>query len=330
MLGFTQDEVNTLAQETGIVPQSIDIDIEKYYNGYLFSMAGKERVYNPAMVLFYFYQIKSLPPEMIQIVDPNLRTDYQRLKLLVLNEDNRKKLLEITKDRGIYSRIAVQFSIDSMHDDANFVSLLYYMGLLTIDPDDKSRGLHLKIPNYSVQTLYWEYIYKLTLDVDDDVLAHPAEQRDSILSLAYDGELEPYIKYISENIFVRLSNRDLIKFDEKYIKIMLLNGLFQSELYFTTSERETQGGYVDMYLERNPAQQTVKYEWVWELKYIKESDVEKAGDDAVAKAVSAAIEEARTQIARYQVDPHFAGRTDVKYAVLVFIGKKRYILKEIM
>jgi CO dehydrogenase/acetyl-CoA synthase epsilon subunit len=74
---------------------------------------------------------------------------------------------------------------------------------------------------------------------------------------------------------------------------------------------------------------TVKYEWVWELKYLKESDVEKTGDDGVAKAVSAAIEEARTQIARYQADPHFAGRTDVKYAVLVFIGKKRYVLKEI-
>jgi hypothetical protein len=329
MLGFTLDEVNTLAQDTGIAPQSIDIDIEKYYNGYLFSMAGKERVYNPAMVLFYFYQIRSLPPDMVQIVDPNLRTDYQRLQLLLTNEKNHKRLLAVAKDNGIYSEIAMQFSMDSMHDDEYFVSLLFYMGLLTVDKMDDIGGVRLKIPNYSVRTLYWEYIWKLTLDVDSDVMTDVYEMREAINALAFRGELEPYIKYISENIFVRLSNRDLIKFDERYIKIMLLNGLFQSNLYFPTSERETQGGYVDMYLERNPARMTVKYEWVWELKYLKESDVEKASDDTVAAAVSAAIEEGRTQIARYQADPHFAGRADVKYAVLVFIGKKRYVLKEI-
>jgi hypothetical protein len=107
---------------------------------------------------------------------------------------------------------------------------------------------------------------------------------------------------------------------EKYIKLMLLSGVFQSELYLPVSEREVNGGYIDIYLEHSPGKDNVNWEWVWELKYLKDED---ATDDTI----KAAQDEAATQIARYRADPYFAGKTDVKYAALVFIGKKRYAVK---
>jgi hypothetical protein len=320
MLGFTQSEVESMAGEAGISLDALNIDIAHYYNGYLFSIDGKERVYNPAMILYFFDKAQRTPLGKFQLVDPNMKTDYQRLRLLVREEGNRKTLMAIAKNGGIYSEITQDFSIDSMQDRAHFVSLLFYMGLLTIDKDDSIGGLHLAIPNYSVQTLYWEYIWKLTVDIENTVQPDSDEQDEAIRALAFRGELKPYIDYVSKHFFNKLSNRDLLGFDEKYIKLMLLSGIFQSNLYLPVSEREVTGGYSDVILERARGRGNVKYEWVWELKYLKESE-------AGAEAVKAALDQAAEQLARYKTDPHFAGRTDIKYAALLFIGKKDYELK---
>jgi hypothetical protein len=321
MLGFTPEEVARLAGETGIAVDAYKDSIKKYYNGYRFS-PGSERVYNPGMVLYFLNKIQHIPYNQIQLVDPNLRTDYQRLRLLVQSGDNRQTLLNVAKDGGIYSDIGDDFSLDDMQDTGHFTSLLYYMGLLTIEAIDDEGRIRLKIPNYSVQTLYWEYIWKLTLDLNKEIGNDVSMQQEAVRTLAFRAEPEPYINYVSEHILKKLSNRDLTGFDEKYIKLMLLYGLYQSKLYFPVSEREVQDGYIDLYLERNPAMPNIKYEWVWELKYIKESDY-----NANNNLVSEKQQEALQQLAKYRQDPHFVGRDDVKYATLVFIGKKRYVIQ---
>jgi hypothetical protein len=114
MMGFTQEEVDTLMLETGVDPACINIDMEQYYNGYLFNEDGENRVYNPSMVLYFFNQILKHRKPPKDIIDANLRTDYGRIQRLVRNERNREKLLEIIKNNGIESDIISLFSIDSM------------------------------------------------------------------------------------------------------------------------------------------------------------------------------------------------------------------------
>ena len=321
MMGFTQQEVDALMLETGVDPACINVDMEMYYNGYLFHKDGENRVYNPAMILYFFNQILKYGKPPKNIIDENLKTDYGRLQRLVQNENNRTKLLKIIKEKGIVSDILEQFSIDRMYDDEYFVSLLVYMGMLTIDKFEEG-CLHLKIPNYSIQTLYWEYIDRITLSTNEAVVVDLAEQKASLRELAYRGSPHPYIAYVSNNIFRRLSNRDLISFDEKYIKIMLLNGLFQSKLYVPVSEREVEGGYVDIYLQRSPLLPDVKYEWVWEVKYVKKGEKSKA-------ALQSAKKEAFTQIDRYRKANYFSARTDVRYAAIIFVGKEKYEIHEL-
>jgi CO dehydrogenase/acetyl-CoA synthase epsilon subunit len=41
----------------------------------------------------------------------------------------------------------------------------------------------------------------------------------------------------------------------------------------------------------------------------------------------AAQKEAAEQIERYRSNRRFAGRSDVKYASIVFIGKKKYVIQ---
>jgi hypothetical protein len=115
----------------------------------------------------------------------------------------------------------------------------------------------------------------------------------------------------------------LQQFDEKYIKILLLNGLFQSKIYITVSELEVSQGYVDIYMQRSHILPDIPYEWVWEVKYVKK---EKAGSRKLMKEKRS---EARAQLKKYRESPQFADRSDVRYLSLIFIGKDKYEMEEV-
>ncbi|GHT22750.1 hypothetical protein AGMMS4957_13350 [Bacteroidia bacterium] len=314
MMGFTQQEVEALMLETGVDPNLVNVDMEAYYDGYLFDEDGENRVYNPSMILYFFNQILVSRKSPKNIIDDNLKTDYNRLRRMVQNEENRNTLMEIVQNNGIVSDIISKFSIDRLEDTKYFISLLFYMGLLTVDKIEEG-SLRLKIPNYSIRTVYWEYLEQLTLEWNQDVTIDLREQSAAVRELAYKGNLRPYIEYVSQNIFSRLSNRDLQQFNEKYIKIMLLNGLFQSKLYVPRTEKEVEGGYIDIFLQRNPAVPDTKYEWVWEIKYLKKDN---------EKDFQSTRDAARAQLDKYRNAHEFAERTDVRFASIIFIGKDKF------
>jgi hypothetical protein len=322
MLGFTGEEVETLMRETGVDPGWINVDMELFYNGYLFHKNGKHKVYNPSMMLYLFDQVLRFRKEVESVIDDNLKTDYGRLRMLIGNEQNREQLIEIAENGRIASEVIPKFSIDKLHDNEYFVSLLFYLGLLTVDKYEFGKTC-LKIPNYSIRTIYWEYILQLTRDRNRDVLVNPSRRQDAISSLAYKGDPKPYLDYASQNIFSRLSNRDLQDFNEKYVKIILLNGLFQSNIYITLTELEVTQGYTDIYMHRSHLLPDIPYEWVWEIKYLKKEDAGKRN------ALKEKQKEARAQLKKYRDSPLFAGRTDVRFLSVIFIGKDRYEMEEL-
>ncbi|GHV64422.1 hypothetical protein FACS1894199_02640 [Bacteroidia bacterium] len=315
MMGFTQEEVKWLMKETGVDETCINVDMEAYYNGYLFHKNGAHTVYNPAMVLYFFSQIIEFrqPPEYI--IDLNLRTDYGRLQKLTQNDRNRETLIRIVKEDGIIAEILQKFSVDMLNDDDYFVSLLFYMGLLTIKEPHLFQ-LKLGIPNYSIKTLYWEYLMRLTREnsPDMDIASQPLNE--AIYALAMEGDLERFIAYISEHAFSKLSAHDLRQFDEKYIQILLLAYLFMSKAYVPMSEYEAVPGRTDIYLQRSPLLPELKYEWVFELKYCK--------TDAKESEIASKRDEGLEQIRQYLTSDRLKDRTDLKAAVIVFIGKNKY------
>jgi hypothetical protein len=321
MLGFTQDEVQWLMEETGVDKSLIDVDMEFLYNGYRFHANGKHRVYNPSMILYYFDQVTTNENNPEYIIDENLKMDYGRLRRLVSDEQNSATLLSIAQDNSILSDIILKFSIDELHENNSFVSLLFYMGLLTIDREEEG-SLLLKIPNYSIRTVYWEYIMRLTQDRNENVLINFDVLKAAIRDLAFRGNATPFIDYISQSIFSCLSNRDLKRFSEKYVKIILLGGLLQSKLYLPITEMEVSKGYIDIWLKRSHLFPEIPYEWVWELKYVKKED------EANETVLQAKREEARVQLEKYRDSYLFKGRTDVRYLSILFIGKDKYEIIE--
>jgi hypothetical protein len=319
MFGFTKEEVEYLMQETGVDENLINIDMEYYYNGYLFNESGENNVYNSQMILYLFNQILISGKQPKQVVDTNLQTDYGRLRRLAENKNNREKLLQITQDGGTFGNVVEKFSLDKLESEEYFVSLLFYLGMLTHGGVKRGR-VWLKIPNYSIKTLYWEYIvsYSQNLNekqVSDNLLSEATEK------MAFDGDFKSYLDFFTENFLKRLSNRDLIDFNEKYIKAMLLATLFTSNLYLPVSEYEITNGYADTYLQKHPAVPDIKFEYVFELKYAKTKATENEKEEKFAEAAA--------QIEKYRKDPRFAGRNNMKFVAIVFEGKGDYEAREL-
>ncbi|MDR0866481.1 MAG: ATP-binding protein [Candidatus Symbiothrix sp.] len=316
MMGFTQAEVDALMIETGVNPDYINVDMKAYYDGYLFHQDGGNRVYNPSMVLYFFNNILKEKKAPQNILDENLKTDYGRLQRLATNDKNRQTLIEILKEDGIVTTIVPKFSIDRLYDDEYFVSLLFYMGLLTIQEPDFMQ-VRLAIPNYSIQTIFWEYFRLLMQENSPEVIVEVQPLINSIKGMAMEGDIFGYIDYVSKNAFAKLSDRDLRNFDEKYIQILLLAYLFQSKIYIPMSEYEAVPGFADIFLQRNPDLPQIKYEWILEIKYLKTEEATK---------VPQKMEEAKEQLDKYLHAFRLAGRPGLYGAAIVFVGKNKFEL----
>lgn len=109
-------------------------------------------------------------------------------------------------------------------------------------------------------------------------------------------------------------------FDEKYLKVILFTYLIGSRAYRPFSERETENGYMDIYLEKDPRVPSVKYEWLIELKYVKKRD------EATLAEVK---EEGLRQLQRYAKSRDCQGRLDLRQALVIFIGKDEVVVLEV-
>jgi hypothetical protein len=112
--------------------------------------------------------------------------------------------------------------------------------------------MQLCIPNYSIKTLYWEYLVKQIMETSPLITIDTKQLGDAIYAMATEGDIQRFINYISENAFSKLSDYDLQQFDEKYIQILMLAYLFMSNIYISMSEYETVPGRTDIFLQRNP------------------------------------------------------------------------------
>ncbi|MEA1883785.1 MAG: PD-(D/E)XK nuclease domain-containing protein, partial [Thermotogota bacterium] len=124
------------------------------------------------------------------------------------------------------------------------------------------------------------------------------------------GEAAPFIEYTYNQVLPYLSNRDLIKLEEKHLKMILMSFLSITQAYIPYSEIEMHKGYSDIVLIPDTRYEVTNSQ-IWELKYIKDKE------DPQEK-----IKEAKDQIKKYEQDQKFqrlAGGTDIyKYIILAY------------
>lgn len=324
LLGFCEEDVrDLLAYYKDADKLTLNVDeclgiMRLWYDQYRFSTKTSPSVYNSDMVLYFVKEaIKddALPERMI---DQNVRVDYGKLRHLVLVDRKFNGNFSILKgiiDTGeTISELNVSFPLERLLDRVNFVSLLFYLGLVSI-ADTLKGGPLLRIPNRTVKNLMYGYLRDAFYDVDIfrlDVWRFA----NLIREMAYDGVWQPVFDFLAEQVQKQTSVRDYLE-GEKVIQGFVLAYLNVTDYYLTWSERELGKGFADLYLEPFLARfPDMRYGYLIELKYITRGEFSDA-------ALHSSIKEAKRQAMQYADDERIrkmSKQVTLKKLVLVYNG----------
>ncbi len=342
ILGFTGTEVETMIEyyrQTGKIrhstPELMGI-MNQWYNHYKFALRSNSEIFNTVLVLYFLreYLKESRIPD--QLIDNNARIDYMKLRYLIISDKkgtpqtngNFSQLRQIIETGSVHSKIAVSFPVEELVDPTNFISLLYYFGLLTVRGIDDEDTPVLAIPNETIKRLYFDYFRATYNETGKLILdSHTYDMLSN--GMAYKGNWGAFIDYIARKMAESLSLRDLLN-SEKAHQVFWNVYAGLSTLYNVYSEKEMNQGFCDLVLEPLLANRPgIKYSYLIELKYIRPSDYEK--EDAAVR-IQALRLEAETQLAQYSLDEKFRksiGQTTLKKLVLIFSGNRMVHRSEI-
>jgi len=349
ILGFTRAEVETMIEyyrEAGKIRHTTGELLEimtNWYNSYRFTSEQNAGIFNSSLVLYFLNEyLKSfkIPQELI---DRNVRIDYHKVRHLIVVDrkgrtdskqtsqllqtqipkinGNFSKLTSIIENGFVQSLLVKGFPIAELTGTENFISLLFYFGLLTISGITLSGQSVLTIPNETVKQLYYDYIketYKETqlFSLDFENFSKAMEE------MAFAGRWLSLIDYLAQRMESSIGLRDLIN-REKAVQAFLNVYLGLSPLYIVHSEKELNKGFADLVLEpflaRFPA---IKYSFLIEIKYLKADSFKKKFDEEKIKKIR---EEAESQLKKYSLDEKFQktiGKTNLIKLVLIFCGHR--------
>ena len=316
MMGFTRKELSWIMDEIDIkdteLREKICNDMTTYYDGYKFNEDSKS-VFNPDMTMYFLNQFSLYNRYPREMIDNNVKTDYGKVNQLAYNFNDRAALEEIMTKGETSTMLVDRFNIHTMYSvKENFKSLLFYLGMLTIKGQGPL-GTELVIPNYVIKTIYWEQYFQR---INEEYNVQIQDIRVAVNEMRMHGNIEPLIKLV-KNILEDLSNRDLIQMDEKHIKMIMLTLLGVDSTYFIQSEAENSKGYVDVMLKRKiQFKDITKFQWIIELKYIKESErhtLEKVKEEGLKQLKG--YEESKLVQEEFEAE-------NLKKVLIVVIGKK--------
>ena len=301
MTGFTEEEVRKMLDYYGsVLPFNHTTDelikvMKPWYDNYCFAedRYGEATMYNSVMVLnFVDNYIRSNYQIPKKMVETNIRIDYDKLRMLIRHDK------EFAHDASIIQQLVTQgfvigtlnenFPAERINDPDNFLSLLFYFGMVTIDGtyDGETKFI---IPNEVVRDQM--YTYLLDTYKENDLVYDRYSKGKLESKLAYHGEYKPYFEYIADCLKKYSSQRDKQK-GEAFVHGFTLAMTSQNKFYRPISELDNDGGYADIFL--SPLCDIYKDmvdSYIIELKYSKSQTT----DEQVKKL----FEEASAQISRY-------------------------------
>lgn len=329
MMGFTHDEVLEIIDRT--VDRNLSEEefsnlmatLQNNYNGYGFAEECETRLFNSDMILYYMKSFAKTGKPPKTLIDKNIVSDYCKLgKLFELKNGNTEVLEQILNDEDLRCTLTESFSLEKRFTKDDFKSLLFYMGLLTIKEPLLNRVI-LKVPNYVIKGLYFDYFSDKLVELTDYEI-DITEIEDAISEIALDGNNKAIVKIV-EKTLNKLSNRDYIGFDEKYVKLIFLSYLFLSKIYLVKSGYEVENGYIDIALLKQP-NVNPNYFAIIEFKYITKKQYEEKGEAIVKET----FDEAVTQLNKYKTSEELKKISNLKKWAIIFVNDKCVINAEII
>ena len=282
MLGFSTTDVVemfTYYKEHGSIPADSDIDaivndMKPWYDNYCFAeeaLKKKTRMFNCDMVLYYLRNYMDYGCSPRQMIAPNTRTDYGKMKKLLqfdkLDGERKGIIRKIAEEEQIVTQLYESFSAYQIPKAEIFPSLLFYYGMLTIKGTRGSK-LILGIPNNNVRKQYYGYLeeeYQAKAYVDVNQLT------DYYYDMAYDGKWEEGLRFMADAYAKVSSVRDGIE-AERNLQGFFMAYLNLNDYYITAPELELNHGYCDFFLLPDLTHYASQHSYILELKVLSKKD----------------------------------------------------------
>lgn len=333
MVGFSESELQEMLsyyESEGMLVNSKEELVrlmKPWYDNYCFAWECiGQTMYNSDMVLYFLnnYLLKKRAPS--DMLDRNIRTDYSKLRHFIridkMQEEGRSVITRLIDTGEVNGNVIKDsFPAENLADPGNFVSLLYYFGLLTYDRIEYGETI-MKVPNLAVREQIYGYLVEAMKERDSIVFPF-MELSDRMRRMAYFGEWEAALGFFADQVDKKAVLRDAI-YQESTIKTLMLAYMGLTDYFIIWPEFEAGRGFSDLYLMPNLANYPdMQYSYLIELKFLKR-------DDTTTKAESL-MQEAETQLHKYASDEKVkssTGNTRLRLLAAVYRGWQPEVMQE--
>ncbi len=320
--GFTEDELVIL------IPKLVDVGMKPVYDGYCFSAEADKTVYNSSMCLYYLDMVREkgvfLNPE--DYLDPACDQDGYKLEQIfsLTHKDIVDEIIDtyLHGDTFYVDHLSENINLNkaNAYDQDQVLSILYYLGYLTIDKEGSSTdGLSLKIPNRYMSKLFGKCIINLRLNKASSFIT-PAINTESLL--AAEDDISSFADSCTEFLSSIMTNQVLLQMNEIALNLALFAKLetMKGRNFIVNMQKSLQvkgegEKYADLVITVNRGKIN-ECIYIIELKYLTKTE---ARDKNRASALQRLVNKAAEELTAYKSALEFKGR-NVKAYAMVFAG----------
>ena len=343
MLGFSLEEVRKMFayyKKMGGIPATSDIEamideMKPWYDNYCFSedaLHTQSKVFNSDMVIYYLRNYIDRGEAPKQMIDPNTKTDYNKMKKLLqldkLDGDRKGVIRTIAETGQIVTTLEETFPASRLTNPQTFTSLLFYYGMLTIKGTFGDMMI-LGIPNNNVRKQYYGYLLE---QYQEEKFVDLNQMKILFTYMALEGKWREGLQFMADAYSKVSSVRDGIE-SERNLQGFFMAYLNLNNYYYTAPELELNHGYCDFFLLPNLTHYATKHSYILELKVLSKKDYESKPEDGKLSKAEAQWQEAEEQINRYAAAPRVEALrqgTTLHKIIMQFVAGKLVRMEEVV
>ena len=320
--GFTKDELIGLIEklvDTKALNTTAEVlaeNMRKAYNGYAFNRKAKNTLFNSSMCLNYLDAIETegelLNPE--DIVD--IACAYDTSKIADIFKYSQEYILNeiiddyYTKNEFVIGKLAESINLNLIenYEKDTVLSLMYYLGYLTIKPCNILNEVHLVCPNKIMKNVFRKCFTQALVNETTDEKALKFDVKNIKLGLA---DIQDFIDSVQQYFLLRTTHQHLLHMSEAYL-VGVIKAKLESEPTLASFEEQAihvpnQGEkFVDLLIDNKKGTC-----YLFEFKFYSKNNTLKHPNILQEK-----IAEATAQINSYKTAVEFKGKIVYSYIVI--------------
>ena len=320
--GFTKDEliglieklVDTKALDT--TADAIAENMRKAYNGYAFSQIAQNTLFNSSMCLNYIKYINKYHT----LANPEYIVDtacgYDTSKIADIFKYSQEYILNeiiddyYTKNEFVIGKLAESINLNLIenYDKDTVLSLMYYLGYLTIKPCNILNEVHLVCPNKIMKNVFRKCFTQALVNETTEEKAQKFDVKNMKLGLA---DVQDFIDSVQQYFLLRTTHQHLLHMSEAYL-VGVIKAKLESEPTLASFEEQAihvpnhGEKFVDLLIDNKKGTC-----YLFEFKFYSKNNALKHPNILQEK-----IAEATAQINSYKTAVEFEGKTVYSYIAI--------------